>query len=84
MEFTQNARVVGGLNVWVVKLRALKLQSGVDHPQRSGNQYVYNTWRDEEPGEHQALTEMHDTNSMMRQPKKTTVEHNSTVFVLFH
>lgn len=47
-QFTQNARVVGGLDVCITKLGTLKLQSGVDHPQRSGNQYIYNTWRDEE------------------------------------
>lgn len=40
---TPNASVVGGPYVCTVKVGTLELQPGVDNPQRSGHQYIYNT-----------------------------------------
>lgn len=42
---TTNASIVGWSNVCTAKFGTLKLQPGVDNPQRSGHQYIYNTYR---------------------------------------
>lgn len=43
------------MDVFIVKLRALELQSGIDDPQRGGDKYIYNPWRDKEADEIESL-----------------------------
>lgn len=42
-KITPNACIVGGPYVCTAKVGTLKLQPGVDNPQRSGYQYIDNT-----------------------------------------